>query len=153
MAKNHVEVLDEAGLKLDDIVCGFVYLSDMKDYDADECRLQGVLLPRPRRPDLPDARLGHRQEPAYGSGGRSWRRGQSRHSRSVCLGIVPKTRPRSVREPRRDTTSAAATATSRGDQKRQRERAGFIHDIPVITGANEPPKYPPKFWIEPSDAT
>ena len=32
MAKNHVKVLDEAGLKLDDIVGGFVYLSDMQDY-------------------------------------------------------------------------------------------------------------------------
>ena len=33
MAKNHIEVLDAAGLKLEDIVGGFVYLSDMKDYD------------------------------------------------------------------------------------------------------------------------
>jgi 2-iminobutanoate/2-iminopropanoate deaminase len=32
MAKNHVKVLDEAGLKLDDIVGGFVYLGDMHDY-------------------------------------------------------------------------------------------------------------------------
>jgi 2-iminobutanoate/2-iminopropanoate deaminase len=32
MAKGHVQILDEAGLKLDDIVSGFVYLSDMKDY-------------------------------------------------------------------------------------------------------------------------
>jgi 2-iminobutanoate/2-iminopropanoate deaminase len=32
MAKSHVKVLDEAGLKLDDIVGGFVYLSDMQDY-------------------------------------------------------------------------------------------------------------------------
>jgi 2-iminobutanoate/2-iminopropanoate deaminase len=32
MAQNHTVVLDEAGLKLDDIVCGFVYLSDMQDY-------------------------------------------------------------------------------------------------------------------------
>ena len=32
MAKGHVKVLDEAGLKLDDIVGGFVYLSDMQDY-------------------------------------------------------------------------------------------------------------------------
>jgi enamine deaminase RidA (YjgF/YER057c/UK114 family) len=32
MAKSHVKVLDEAGLKLDDIVGGFVYLSDMHDY-------------------------------------------------------------------------------------------------------------------------
>jgi enamine deaminase RidA (YjgF/YER057c/UK114 family) len=32
MAKSHVSVLDAAGLKLDDIVCGFVYLSDMQDY-------------------------------------------------------------------------------------------------------------------------
>jgi 2-iminobutanoate/2-iminopropanoate deaminase len=32
MAKSHVLVLDEAGLKLDDIVCGFVYLNDMQDY-------------------------------------------------------------------------------------------------------------------------
>jgi 2-iminobutanoate/2-iminopropanoate deaminase len=32
MAKKHSAVLDAAGLKLDDIVSGFVYLSDMKDY-------------------------------------------------------------------------------------------------------------------------
>src|SRR5262249_53541773 len=32
MARNHVEVLDSAGLKLDDIVSGHVYLRDMKDY-------------------------------------------------------------------------------------------------------------------------
>lgn len=32
MARNHVAVLDEAGLKLDDIVSGFVYLRDMADY-------------------------------------------------------------------------------------------------------------------------
>jgi len=32
MAKSHAKVLDEAGLKLDDIVGGFVYLSDMQDY-------------------------------------------------------------------------------------------------------------------------
>jgi len=32
MAQNHTAVLDEAGLKLDDIVAGFVYLSDMQDY-------------------------------------------------------------------------------------------------------------------------
>jgi len=32
MAQNHTLVLDEAGLKLDDIVTGFVYLSDMQDY-------------------------------------------------------------------------------------------------------------------------
>ena len=32
MAKSHVKVLDEAGLKLDDIIAGFVYLSDMHDY-------------------------------------------------------------------------------------------------------------------------
>jgi 2-iminobutanoate/2-iminopropanoate deaminase len=32
MAKKHTAVLDEAGLKLDDIVAGFVYLADMKDY-------------------------------------------------------------------------------------------------------------------------
>jgi 2-iminobutanoate/2-iminopropanoate deaminase len=34
MAKNHVKVLDEAGLKLEDIVSGFVYLKDMQDYQA-----------------------------------------------------------------------------------------------------------------------
>jgi 2-iminobutanoate/2-iminopropanoate deaminase len=34
MAKSHSLVLDDAGLKLDDIVAGFVYLADMKDYDA-----------------------------------------------------------------------------------------------------------------------
>jgi 2-iminobutanoate/2-iminopropanoate deaminase len=34
MAKGHVEILDEAGLKLEDIVGGFVYLSDMEDYKA-----------------------------------------------------------------------------------------------------------------------
>jgi 2-iminobutanoate/2-iminopropanoate deaminase len=32
MAKNHVTVLEAAGLKLDDIVSGYVYLRDMKDY-------------------------------------------------------------------------------------------------------------------------
>jgi enamine deaminase RidA (YjgF/YER057c/UK114 family) len=32
MAKGHVAVLDEAGLKLDDIVSGFVNLKDMADY-------------------------------------------------------------------------------------------------------------------------
>ena len=32
MAKGHTKVLDEAGLKLEDIVGGFVYLSDMQDY-------------------------------------------------------------------------------------------------------------------------
>ncbi len=32
MAQNHTLVLDAAGLKLDDIVAGFVYLSDMQDY-------------------------------------------------------------------------------------------------------------------------
>jgi 2-iminobutanoate/2-iminopropanoate deaminase len=34
MARNHVAVLDEAGLKLDDIVAGWVYLRDMGDYQA-----------------------------------------------------------------------------------------------------------------------
>ncbi len=34
MAKGHVAILDEAGLKLEDIVGGFVYLSDMEDYKA-----------------------------------------------------------------------------------------------------------------------
>jgi 2-iminobutanoate/2-iminopropanoate deaminase len=34
MAKGHIEILDEAGLKLEDIVGGFVYLSDMEDYKA-----------------------------------------------------------------------------------------------------------------------
>jgi 2-iminobutanoate/2-iminopropanoate deaminase len=34
MAKGHVAILDQAGLKLDDIVGGFVYLSDMEDYKA-----------------------------------------------------------------------------------------------------------------------
>jgi 2-iminobutanoate/2-iminopropanoate deaminase len=32
MARNHIAVLDAAGLKLDDIVSGHVYLQDMKDY-------------------------------------------------------------------------------------------------------------------------
>lgn len=32
MAKNHVSILDAAGLSLDDIVSGHVYLGDMKDY-------------------------------------------------------------------------------------------------------------------------
>jgi enamine deaminase RidA (YjgF/YER057c/UK114 family) len=32
MARNHVQILDEAGLKLDDIVSGWVNLRDMKDY-------------------------------------------------------------------------------------------------------------------------
>jgi 2-iminobutanoate/2-iminopropanoate deaminase len=34
MAKSHSAILDHAGLKLDDIVAGFVYLADMRDYDA-----------------------------------------------------------------------------------------------------------------------
>jgi 2-iminobutanoate/2-iminopropanoate deaminase len=33
MAKRDVQILDEAGLKFDDIISGFVYLSDMKDYN------------------------------------------------------------------------------------------------------------------------
>jgi 2-iminobutanoate/2-iminopropanoate deaminase len=32
MAHNHIAVLDAAGLKLDDIVSGCVYLRDMDDY-------------------------------------------------------------------------------------------------------------------------
>jgi 2-iminobutanoate/2-iminopropanoate deaminase len=32
MARNHVEVLDSAGLKLEDVVAGYVYLQDMNDY-------------------------------------------------------------------------------------------------------------------------
>jgi len=32
MARNHMEILDAAGLALDDIVSGHVYLRDMKDY-------------------------------------------------------------------------------------------------------------------------
>jgi 2-iminobutanoate/2-iminopropanoate deaminase len=32
MAKNHTDLLHAAGLKLDDIISGFVYLSDMQDY-------------------------------------------------------------------------------------------------------------------------
>ena len=32
MARNHSKVLDTAGLKLEDIVSGSVYLSDMQDY-------------------------------------------------------------------------------------------------------------------------
>jgi 2-iminobutanoate/2-iminopropanoate deaminase len=32
MAQNHIDVLEAAGLKLDDIVSGHVYLRDMKDY-------------------------------------------------------------------------------------------------------------------------
>jgi 2-iminobutanoate/2-iminopropanoate deaminase len=34
MAKNHEAILDHAGLKLDDIVAGFVSLADMQDYEA-----------------------------------------------------------------------------------------------------------------------
>ena len=34
MARNHVAVLDAAGLKLDDIVSGHVYLKDMNDYNG-----------------------------------------------------------------------------------------------------------------------
>ena len=48
MARNHVAILDAAGLALDDIVSGHVYLRDMKDYDRHERRLPPVLLPRPR---------------------------------------------------------------------------------------------------------
>jgi enamine deaminase RidA (YjgF/YER057c/UK114 family) len=33
LARNQIETLDAAGLKLDDIVGGFVYLLDMNDYD------------------------------------------------------------------------------------------------------------------------
>jgi 2-iminobutanoate/2-iminopropanoate deaminase len=32
MARNHIAILDAAGLKLEDIVSGHVYLQDMKDY-------------------------------------------------------------------------------------------------------------------------
>ena len=32
MARNHVAILDAAGLALDDIVSGHVYLRDMNDY-------------------------------------------------------------------------------------------------------------------------
>jgi enamine deaminase RidA (YjgF/YER057c/UK114 family) len=34
MAQNHVATLEAAGLKLDDIVSGCVYLRDMQDYQA-----------------------------------------------------------------------------------------------------------------------
>jgi 2-iminobutanoate/2-iminopropanoate deaminase len=34
VARNHVATLEAAGLALDDIVAGWVYLRDMKDYDA-----------------------------------------------------------------------------------------------------------------------
>jgi 2-iminobutanoate/2-iminopropanoate deaminase len=34
LARNHVSVLETAGLALDDIVNGFVYLRDMQDYEA-----------------------------------------------------------------------------------------------------------------------
>jgi len=34
MARNHVAVLETAGLKLEDIVAGWVYLRDMKDYQG-----------------------------------------------------------------------------------------------------------------------
>jgi 2-iminobutanoate/2-iminopropanoate deaminase len=34
MARNHVDILETAGLKLDDIVSGHVYLRDIKDYQA-----------------------------------------------------------------------------------------------------------------------
>ena len=33
MARNHTAVLEAAGLTLEDIVSGCVYLRDMKDYD------------------------------------------------------------------------------------------------------------------------
>src|SRR5207249_4683864 len=33
LAKNHTAILDAAGLTLEDIVSGHVYLTDMKDYD------------------------------------------------------------------------------------------------------------------------
>ena len=61
MAKGHVEILDQAGLKPDDIISGFVYLSDMKDYDA----MNTVYKDSPARsrgPNLPDAGLRHRQD-------------------------------------------------------------------------------------------
>ena len=152
MAKNHVLVLDDAGLKLDDIVCGFVYLSDMKDYAPDECRVQGVLLPRPRRAHLPDARLGHRQDRRTGPGG-------------VCGGadkvdvwvVGARYRSRNAAEIGSRTTkrytSAAATATAAPTKSGSVKEPVLSTTYPVITGANEPPKYPPKFWIEPSDAT
>ena len=34
MARNHSAILDAAGLTLDDIVSGHVYLQDMKDYEG-----------------------------------------------------------------------------------------------------------------------
>ena len=60
MARNHVAILEAAGLTLDDIVSGRVYLRDMKDYAGHERDLPPVLLARPRRPDLPDAQFGPR---------------------------------------------------------------------------------------------
>jgi enamine deaminase RidA (YjgF/YER057c/UK114 family) len=33
MGNNHASVLRAAGLKPEDIVCGFVYLADMEDYN------------------------------------------------------------------------------------------------------------------------
>ena len=75
MAKGHVAILDEAGLKLEDIVGGFwFYLSDMEDYKAMNDVYRESL---PARAcsirNMPDARIGHRQGP--GSGPRLIHRG------------------------------------------------------------------------------
>ncbi len=58
MAKNHVAVLDEAGLKLEDIVAGFVYLSDMQDYQAMNAIYREYYSRGPGVRHVPDARLG-----------------------------------------------------------------------------------------------
>ena len=46
MARNHTAVLEAAGLTLEDIASGCVYLRDMKDYDPMNADLPPVFLPR-----------------------------------------------------------------------------------------------------------
>ena len=49
MAKSQIEVLDAAGLKLEDIVSGHVYLADMRRVQRDERDLSGVFFQRAGR--------------------------------------------------------------------------------------------------------
>ena len=62
MARNHTAILDAAGLTLEDIVSGYVYLQDMKDYQDMNAIYQPVLLTRSWRSNLPDALRGSRQD-------------------------------------------------------------------------------------------
>ena len=49
MARNHLAVLETAGLTLEDIVSGWVYLRDMKDYQPMNRLYRPYFSPRPRR--------------------------------------------------------------------------------------------------------